>query len=552
MEIDALRFSRGEEGFFAVRLRGEKELENDKKSGSPLVYVVRKGDLVRLRTFKGLIEDRGKKHPAKGLSKIMLNRKKIPIIDGGFTGAGRLISGVSKLLSNAKDEKNLFIIGADERLFSRLWEEGRGLEETEPCAEDAAISGIAYTGSLNELLDDVPVPPGLEKEFIGKSREAELVRKLIIRAAGIDDPALILGDTGTGKEIVARQIHEQGSRKNYRFVAVNCGAISPYLFESELFGHKRGIAHGVQDRKGLWREAGDGTLFLDEVGDLSLDHQKRILRAIQERRVRPVGDDNDYPVNARIIAATNRDLFSMMQTGQFREDLYYRLCGFLIKTRPLREHKEDIPLLAKAIWEKRTAEGRRIDLPDDIISMLKSYDWPGNVRELKKALANLHSLFHGAKRLCADHLKAVFRLQGQNIAEEGSASSRRRAQRYNVESLRHLLRATEVIRAAEITIKPVIEKKKIDKKTVHAVHSALQYRLDELKRLCEYPLRFNSQAVFDKIKQLESKLMFFASLLKEDAGDALRHWRENPADEFSSALSAAHKEIEKAIRASSG
>lgn len=561
MEIDVLRF--GPDGHVdagiktSLKTGNAKGLEEAKKGELPLVYVVRTEDLEWFRMHKDLVEDRRRKHRAKGLSSLLLGRSKMPLIDGGFTSAGRLAAGIRALLSNAKEDRNLYIIGADDKVFGGLLKKANSSRErTNVRSDRVAGKEVDFTCSLNNLLGDVTVPPELkEKGYIGESKEAELVRKLIILAAKTDDPVLILGDTGTGKEIVARQIHEQSARKNHRFVTVNCGAISPDLFESELFGHVKGAFTGaIRNRMGLWREAGDGTLFLDEIGDLSVGHQKKILRAIQEKLVRPIGEDKEeYRVNASIIAATNRDLYSMMQTGQFREDLYYRLCGFIIQTPALRDHKEDIPPLARFIWKKRSPECKVKDLPEDIISMLKTYSWPGNVRELKKVLANLHSLFYTVDRLCPDHLKAVFRLQGQtDIAAGRSGSFRSKNSYFNVESLRHLRQAAGIIRSAEITIKPLVEKRMTDKKTVHAVHSALQHRLNELDRLCEYPLRFHNQAVFDKVKQLESKLIFFRSLLKEDVRDALRHWEENSGDEFGAALSAVLKEIEKVIRASSG
>ncbi len=151
------------------------------------------------------------------------------------------------------------------------------------------------------------------------------MRQLILHAAQTDVPVLIVGDTGTGKEIVARQIHEYSDRKKMgAFVAVNCGAIPHNLLESELFGHEKGAFTGsIKQKKGLWESVGKGTIFLDEIGDLSLDHQVKILRALQEGTIRRLGGIAEIKVNARVIAATNRDLYSMVQTGQFREDLFF-------------------------------------------------------------------------------------------------------------------------------------------------------------------------------------------------------------------------------------
>jgi transcriptional regulator with GAF, ATPase, and Fis domain len=164
---------------------------------------------------------------------------------------------------------------------------------------------------------------------------------------------LVLGDTGTGKEVIARSIHNYSARASEKFVPVNCGAIPSELLESELFGHKRfTFTDAKYDKKGLWEITGNGTLFLDEVGDLALIHQVKILRALEENKIRPIGEVKEIRVNARVIAATNRDLFSMVKAGHFREDLYYRLRSFLLRTPGLRDHPEDIPTLARFFWKK--------------------------------------------------------------------------------------------------------------------------------------------------------------------------------------------------------
>lgn len=161
---------------------------------------------------------------------------------------------------------------------------------------------------------------------------------------------LILGDTGTGKELVARAIHDHSARRAKRFMLVNCGAIPYDLLESELFGHVKGaFTDATYDKPGLWELADKGTLFLDEIGDLHPNHQVKILRALEDKKIRPIGGTKEIEVDARIIAATNRDLFSMVQARQFREDLYYRLCPFPIYTPTLPDHPEDIPTITQTL-----------------------------------------------------------------------------------------------------------------------------------------------------------------------------------------------------------
>ena len=195
-----------------------------------------------------------------------------------------------------------------------------------------------------------------------------------------------MGDTGTGKEIVARSIYENSERRRHDFVTVNCGAIPRDLLENELYGHVKGAyTDAKEDKSGLWEAAGEGVLFLDEIGDLQPEHQAKVLRALEDAEIRKLGATKGTKVKARIIAATNRDLHAMVQTGQFREDLYYRLRGFLIRTPALREHPDDIPLLAQHFWQKIN-HGKRKILPPEILTELKSCRWPGNARELKMML----------------------------------------------------------------------------------------------------------------------------------------------------------------------
>lgn len=561
MEIDALKICLKNQELSVRKAKlnaGPRDMEAIKTGEHPLVYIVYERDLDQLRMLKGVIEDRGKKHKAKGLSNLLLGREKIPVIDGGFSSAGRLISSVKTLLNNAKADSNIYIIGVVDHVFNDLCimeEKGTGLPAKSKATrrDRADRAKEVQIRSLMKLIGCEPVPPKLKEAYIGESIEAELVRQLILRASQIDDPVLILGDTGTGKEVVAREIHHYSKRKGHRFVTVNCGAISPELFEGELFGHKRGaFTSAVIDRKGLWREADGGTLFLDEIGDLSLPHQVKILRALQEGTVRPVGEEREYKVSARIIAATNRDLLSMVQSGQFREDLYYRLRCFLIETPELKNHLEDVPRLTTAIWEDIT-KNKCQPLSQKILDELQSYRWPGNVRELKMVLIHLYGLFRKANRMQVNHLNFVFQKRGyeQYASPSGRGAKTKKGYCNSLESMQHLRRVYEVIRAAEVTIAPLIAERKTDKKVITGVDSALQLRLDELDRLCLYPLRFYDQQTFDEVNSLKSKLLFFKSLLKENPKSALQHWKENAADEFSLAMSSVLDEIEKVMKVGS-
>ena len=225
--------------------------------------------------------------------------------------------------------------------------------------------------------------------ILGESPPIKALLNLINKVASTKTNILIIGESGTGKELVARMIHERGPLKDKPFIPVNCGAIPETLIESEMFGHKRGSFTGaVQDKMGLFEAAHTGTLFLDEVGELPLAMQVKLLRALQERVIRKVGGNDDVKVDVRVIAATNRDLEAAVRAGTFREDLYYRLNVILIRTPPLRERKGDIPLLAETFLKRINTKYKRdlVGFEPAVMTLLTNYAWPGNVRELENAI----------------------------------------------------------------------------------------------------------------------------------------------------------------------
>lgn len=225
--------------------------------------------------------------------------------------------------------------------------------------------------------------------FLGQAPSLWPILQRLPQVARSDATVLITGESGTGKELLARAIHAASPRAAAPFVPVNCGALPEPLLESELFGHARGAFTGaVREKKGLFLEAHGGTLFLDEVGELPLTMQVKLLRALQERRIRPVGDNREIEVDVRIIAATNRDLEKLLKEGQFREDLYYRLNVIHLHVPPLRERREDIPELARHFVSRAC---NRLKLPTkqihrDVMAVLENYPWPGNVRELENIM----------------------------------------------------------------------------------------------------------------------------------------------------------------------
>jgi two-component system response regulator HydG len=233
--------------------------------------------------------------------------------------------------------------------------------------------------------------------LIGVSLKMQRVYKMIEKVCQHHYPVLILGESGTGKELVARSIHFLGARQQKPFVPVDCSGLVPTLIESELFGHVKGAFTGAQhSRAGLLETANNGTVFLDEIGELPVDLQSKLLRVLQEHEVRPVGSSGRTPIDVRVIAATHRDLESAIRGGTFRQDLYFRLNVVQIKLPPLRERKSDIPLLAHMFLEKFCEAQRPVrTISEDAMRRLMAFDWPGNVRELENAIERAVALGSG-------------------------------------------------------------------------------------------------------------------------------------------------------------
>jgi DNA-binding NtrC family response regulator len=239
--------------------------------------------------------------------------------------------------------------------------------------------------------------------LVAESAAMRKVLELVRRAASSDATVLITGESGTGKEVVARAIHHAGGRKEHRFVPINCGALPEALFEAELFGYAKGAFTGATvDHPGLFEQANRGALLLDEIGELPLAMQVKLNRALQERQVRRVGDDQERAIDVRVIAATNVELGAAVAAGKFREDLFYRLNVFPIHVPPLRKRKDDVALLATLLVERH----RRVDQADgftpDALGALIDYDWPGNVRQLENVVQRALAVTDGPKIAVTD------------------------------------------------------------------------------------------------------------------------------------------------------
>ena len=257
------------------------------------------------------------------------------------------------------------------------------------------------------------------EDIIGESDSIKEVKKLIEKAAKVPATILLRGESGTGKELFANSIHAQSSRSNNSFVRVNCAALSDSLLESELFGYEEGSFTGALKggKKGLFEEADKGTIFLDEISEISLNTQAKLLRVLQEKEIMRVGSNKNIPIDARVIAATNADLVKSVKEGKFREDLFYRLSILPINIPPLRDRKEDIPLLSKRFIVKFNDEyGRNIaDISNDALKELMAHDWPGNVRELENIIGrSIIYMNMNEKVIEKIHLPQLYTSQVQN------------------------------------------------------------------------------------------------------------------------------------------
>ncbi|MGC2048508.1 MAG: sigma-54 dependent transcriptional regulator, partial [Gallionella sp.] len=282
---------------------------------------------------------------------------------------------------------------------------------------------------------------GVNQEVFGFNSPAmREMEHMAAKVARTNSTVLITGESGTGKGVVARLIHQQSPRADGPFIPVNCGAIPENLVESEFFGHTRGAFTGADKvRKGLFLEANGGTIFLDEIGELPLSLQVKLLHVIEEKAVRPVGSEVARPVDARIIAATNRDLGAMVAQGKFREDLYFRLSVFHINVPPLRERRDDLSALIRFLLQRNTrrmgSTTTKISLDPGIEEMLVNYDWPGNVRELENVIDRVLVMADSGRITLADLPPQITKITHPAVPEAGlqlSGTLREQVRKYEV------------------------------------------------------------------------------------------------------------------------
>ncbi|QDU66104.1 sigma-54 interaction domain-containing protein [Engelhardtia mirabilis] len=308
----------------------------------------------------------------------------------------------------------------DRTPFERVWHLGAGAQAgARFVARFAPVTGAAAAPWIG-VLTPVPAGEGGEVGIAGDSRALREALRRLRRAAESEVTVLIRGESGTGKELAARALHAWSPRAAGPFVAINCSAIPEALLESELFGHVRGAFTGAErDRAGVFEQAHGGTLFLDEIGELAAELQVRLLRTLQEHEVRPVGSDRSIPVDVRLVSATNRDLARDLESGRLREDFYYRICVFEVVMPPLRERREDVLPIARALVEALARDHARPapTIGEDAQRALLAHSWPGNVRELRNALEHAFVLCDGDE-LTPACLPTELRREGRQVAPQ--------------------------------------------------------------------------------------------------------------------------------------
>jgi DNA-binding NtrC family response regulator len=505
----------------------------------PGAVAVRVAELKLFGECEAYFKNRRKKDKKKGLSKYLLGQSgRIPFIDANVTVAGRLKQAVERLLENAEEtgEQAIYLLGVSGKIFHELW--------CGALTEDVAMQLAPRGNGLANLITPLPGEAQLSRFFWGESEAYHEVRQLILRAAKCSDPVLILGEAGTGKGVVARAIHELGE-KDRPFIEVNCAAIPSELFEQELFGYAPGAIAGglLKGTAGLWEAAGEGTLFLDEIGELRLDHQAKILHTLKEGFIRRVGASANIPVSARVIAATNRGLYGMVQNGRFSAELYYLLRQFLIYTPDLRDDPRNVEVIAQKLWAEITDSYAR--LPQEILDDLCRHRWPGNVRELRSVLSSLYNLF-GARELGAsvptrEQLNAVFQHFGLAAGYSQREPDASEPGLLQVECLRKICRADDAIHACEQELKPLAGGLPLNA----AARESLTRLRAEMKALMRDRLYFGSQETYQAVAHVEESLGQLLALPKNNMSVLFRFWEQTLRQEIQQAVAQLFAELQK-------
>ena len=509
------------------------------RSELPAVYMMQEETFNQLRKWEALFVER-KKNAHKGLAHYCMGRRKIPAVRAEYADAGKALGSSRRLLETAylKADKNTYFILVSPAIFNEIMDRGRekpaGMREEELSRDESIRSRLNYrqwaAQRMFRLLKKTEIPDSLAKEYIGRSTEIQNVHLMIMLASKNSYPVLIMGETGTGKEKIARAIHRYGINADQPFVSVNCAAIPHNLFESELFGHEKGAFTGATGQKiGFWESAGKGTLFLDEIGDLPLLDQVKILRALETRHFIRVGGNREIRSSARVMAATNKNLFAMMKRGTFRDDLYNRLCAIPIYSPPLRYHLEDVPELTRAFWEEITGQAR-YQLPEEIIKAFMRFDWPGNVRRLRSVLISLYTLFP-MKEIRLRHLEALLDFDESAMKAHESEGHPLPPGWKGIDTLGILSRTESVLESIERTVQLILSGDEGKAASVELTDH-LYHRIIEFISLLLQAVYYENPETLSQIKALGRCLESFVEALRIDAGQGLQLWQNEVSPQF--------------------
>ncbi|MFM8980965.1 MAG: sigma 54-interacting transcriptional regulator, partial [Planctomycetia bacterium] len=357
------------------------------------------------------------------------------------------------------------------RLYEQVERHAHELEDLNRRLELRVEVQERELGDARDRLRIAGEPEGAYPQIIGRSAAMRDVLRLLDKIVQTEEPVLVTGESGTGKELIARAIHGKGPRAKRPFLSENCAALTDTLLESELFGHVRGAFTGAdRDKKGLFELADHGTLFLDEVGDMSPDMQKKLLRTLQEGEVRPVGGKSVRKVDVRIVSASNKELDRLVRSGEFREDLYYRLKVLTIRLPPLRQRKEDVPALVEHFLRLHAPRGRRPQrLGAGVMEALVAHDWPGNIRELENEVKRMIALGDEeiGLEVLSDGLRRGVRTAGgapasdapvANLVELVEGIERREITRALEQAAGHKTRASDLLGISRFTLQRKLEK----------------------------------------------------------------------------------------------
>lgn len=505
------------------------------------VYIFANEHLDVICQHVDFVIDLGFKNNAIQLTRYFAPKKKmekIPLLRSDYSSKKRMINAIKhffRSIEGREDVVRAYIIGAEKNCFDKILAE---------CPLSATDSTEFRLLPFLEKLYGVSLK--LEKKYQGGSELVRFVRALILVAAKAESPVLILGDVRTGKNVVAHAIHENSSRKYFGFTVFECGKISSELLEYELFGCEKNFLYIGQPLKiGLWERAGQGSLFFDGIDGLSLDHQAKILDVLEKGAIKRMGGNKEITAKARVLAASNRNLFEMVQDNRFNKALYYSLRGYFIRTPSLKDHIEDIPVLALHFWQKITGNVKAA-LSPDILEELCRYAWPGNGRELKNLLTKLFSFFRKEKP-DIDELKDVFCLFGKkslcsskSLSMPGYTAGFQKAI-----YLQHLRQIHEIIESCRYKINKILTELLTSAITLSQAREALYLILYEIELPYGKPPLLQNQEIssaFNDFKEIIYHLLRLLDSEKHIAIDYLETYVINFLDDL---LSLIIREIEK-------